>query len=365
MTDPIIIVGAGVSGLHAASLLVLQGIECKVFEARDRIGGRVLSQTVAESSNSGEFDLGPTWFWPQREPSIARLVKELDLNAFEQYTKGEILFRRFENGPIERHMLPEGADPKSARLKGGIGSLVDAIAAKLPAGTVELSTRVTEIRLDEEGKTVVQVKIPDGKIKHIRAKAVILALPPRIISQYIKFAPALPVNLMTSLEGNPTWMGGQAKVLAVYEHPFWREDGLSGQAISRGDILQEIHDASTEVGLGALFGFFGIPSSNRQIIGEVKIKELVIEQLIRFFGPQAGKPVLLMYKDWSVDPYTAADTDSEPLTAFPDYGLPIGLAEWENKIIFAGTETSSEHGGHLEGALLSAERAVTEVLIVK
>ncbi|MFD1739484.1 hypothetical protein ACFSCX_23670 [Bacillus salitolerans] len=45
----------------------------------------------------------------------------------------------------------------------------------------------------------------------------------------------------------------------------------------------------------------------------------------------------------------------------PDYDLPTGANVWEKKSIFAGTETSSEHGGHLEGALSSAERAVFEV----
>lgn len=364
MNDPVIIVGAGVSGLRAASLLISQGIECKVLESRDRIGGRVLSKSVLDRLDLGKYDLGPTWIWPQHEHSITHLVKELDLKVFEQYNKGAILFRRVENGPLERHILPEGADPKSFRLKGGIASLVDAIAAKLPIGTVELSSRVTEISIDEKGKTIVQVNQPDGQIKRMRTKAVILALPPRIVAQYISFTPALPLNLKMSLEEKSTWMGGQAKVVAIYDRPFWREDGLSGQAISRGDILQEIHDASPDGDSGALFGFFGISSKRRQEMGEERILELVVDQFVRFFGPLAEKPISLLYKDWSVDSETAVDSDSEPISAFPDYNLPIGLDEWDNRIIFAGTETSAEHGGHLEGALLAAERAVSETLLI-
>ena len=41
---------------------------------------------------------------------------------------------------------------------------------------------------------------------------------------------------------------------------------------------------------------------------------------------------------------------------------PTSDGVWDKKIIFAGTETSSEYGGHLEGALRSAERAVVEVI---
>ncbi len=361
MNNPVIIIGAGISGLYAASLLTSKGIPCKVIEARDRIGGRVLSEPVTERPELGKFDLGPTWFWPEHEPLIARLVKELNLTTFEQYTEGDILFERSENSPIERHILPQGADPKSARLTGGIASLVNAIAATLSKDAVELSTRATEISLGKDGKPSVQVELANGEKKSILAEAVILALPTRIIAEQIDFAPVLSSKLIKSLEDKSTWMGGQAKVIAVYDRPFWRETGLSGQAISRGSVLQEIHDASPEEGAGALFGFFAITPKDREKIGEKRILELVVDQLTRFYGPQAANPISLLYKDWSIDQQTAAVSDLEPLTDFPHYGLPIGSENWGNKIIFAGTETSTESGGHLEGALQSAERAVTEV----
>lgn len=60
MKNPIVIVGAGLSGLWAASLLTAQGIKCIVLEARDRIGGRVLSTSDPNRSDLGRFDLGPT-----------------------------------------------------------------------------------------------------------------------------------------------------------------------------------------------------------------------------------------------------------------------------------------------------------------
>src|SRR5690625_1845974 len=115
MNDPIIIVGAGLSGLRAASMLISQGIECSVLEARGRIGGRVLSKTAVDRPDLGKFDLGPTWFWPQHEPVISNLVKELDLKTFEQHTEGAILFEQSQNAPIQRHVLPEGAVESSVR----------------------------------------------------------------------------------------------------------------------------------------------------------------------------------------------------------------------------------------------------------
>lgn len=361
MNDPIIIVGAGLSGLRAASLLISQGIECRVLEARGRIGGRVLSKTVEDMPDFGTFDLGPTWFWPQHEPSISRLVSELGLQTIQQHTEGAILFEQSQNEPIQRHVLPEGTVEKSARIIGGIRSLIDAVSATLPLGTVELDTRVTAIRMDEEGAITLDAETAEGQKKSIRARAVILALPPRIVARHIAFTPSLPMELKTSLVDKPTWMAGQAKVVAIYNRPFWREDGLSGQVTSWAGPLQEIHDASPGTGSGALFGFFGISTKRRQELGEERVLKLVVDQLTRLFGPSAEKPISLLYKDWSSDPDTAVDEDSKPLRGFPNYGRPTNTSEWDKKIIFAGTETSSEQGGHLEGALRSAERSVLEV----
>jgi monoamine oxidase len=58
MKNPIVIVGAGLAGLRAASLLTAQGIKCKVLEARERIGGRVLSISDTNRPDLGKFDLG-------------------------------------------------------------------------------------------------------------------------------------------------------------------------------------------------------------------------------------------------------------------------------------------------------------------
>ncbi len=362
MNDPIIIVGAGLSGLRAASLLISQGINCRVLEARGRIGGRVLSETVVDMPKLGTFDLGPTWFWPQYEPSISSLVSELGLQTFSQHTEGAILLEQSKNEPIHRHVLPKGTVEKSVRMVGGVRSLIDAVSATLPPQTVELNTRVTAIHMDEEGTITLDADLAEGKKKSIRAGAVILALPPRIVVRHIAFSPSIPPDLISSLQDKPTWMAGQAKVVAIYNRPFWREDGLSGQVTSWAGPLQEIHDASPETGSGALFGFFGIPAKMRQELGEERVLKLVVDQLTNLFGPLAATPISLLYKDWTSDSETAVDEDTEPLREFPIYGLPTHhTSVWDKKIIFAGTETSSEQGGHLEGALRSAERAVLKV----
>lgn len=240
-------------------------------------------------------------------------------------------------------------------------SLIDAVYDTLPSGTVQLNTTVKSIRMDKAGNMTVEAD-QHGVKKEWKAEAIILAMPPRLIARCLEFSPSLPEELKGSLLGMPTWMAGQAKAVAIYERPFWREEGLSGQVTSWAGPLQEIHDASPDTGMGALFGFFGIPAMMRSQLGEDKVRKLVLEQLTRLFGAQASNPLSLLYKDWSVETHTAVEEDAEPLTSFPEYGPPGHAGLWEQKLLFAGTETAAENGGHLEGALLSAERAVSTLL---
>ncbi|WP_264740050.1 flavin monoamine oxidase family protein [Cytobacillus firmus] len=361
MNNPVVIVGAGLSGLRAASLLAAEGVKCKVLEARDRIGGRVLSTSDPNRPDLGKFDLGPTWFWPQYERTITNLVKELNLGTFAQYTKGAMLSERFQNEPPERYILPENSVERSIRFIGGVQSLIDAVADTIPSGIIELETRVTAIQLDEAGAITVEAELADGKRKKVSANSVILALPPRIVARHIEFSPSLSPNIITDLVSKPTWMAGQAKAVAIYDHPFWRESGLSGFATSWIGPLQEIHDASPETGSGALFGFFGMPAKTRRELGEDKVLNLVINQLVRLFGTYAQDVKAILYKDWSSNSETAVEEDLDPLRDFPNYDQPPKSGVWEKKIIFAGTETNSQFGGHLEGALLAAEKAVFEI----
>ncbi|WP_349305828.1 FAD-dependent oxidoreductase [Bacillus sp. FJAT-49711] len=103
-----------------ASLFTAQGIKCRVLEARDRIGGRILSSTDSNRHDLGKFDLGPTWFWPQYENTITNLIKELNIGTFVQYTKGTMLFERSKNQSPERYVMPENTDETSIRFIGGV-----------------------------------------------------------------------------------------------------------------------------------------------------------------------------------------------------------------------------------------------------
>ena len=81
-------------------------------------------------------------------------------------------------------------------------------------------------------------------------------------------SPALPQALARQWRATAIWMAPHAKYIAIYDTPFWREQGLSGEARSARGPLGEIHDASMPGGSAALFGFFGVPARVRKNVSE-------------------------------------------------------------------------------------------------
>ena len=132
--------------------------------------------------------------------------------------------------------------------------------------------------------------------------------------------------------------------------------------MSRRGPLMEIHDTSPESGGPfALFGFVGVPATSRT--DAVALRDACQHQLARLFGPQAAQPIELIQKDWAQDTFTAGPSDQIPLYHHRDYGLPRALSSLcDGRLLLGSTETASQFGGYLEGALEAAERCVGEIL---
>lgn len=82
----VVIVGAGLAGLCAVRALLERGAHCVVLEARNRVGGRTLSQELAGTM----IDLGGQWIGPTQN-RLAALAKELGVATFPQYHTGRKL----------------------------------------------------------------------------------------------------------------------------------------------------------------------------------------------------------------------------------------------------------------------------------
>lgn len=84
----VLVVGAGLSGLYAARILQRAGLTVAILEARDRIGGRVLSQRL---SNGTTVDLGGQWIGPGQKRVYA-LASEYGLKTIVTHTQGDNIF---------------------------------------------------------------------------------------------------------------------------------------------------------------------------------------------------------------------------------------------------------------------------------
>ena len=342
----IVLVGAGLAGLYAARLLAAAGLDFCLLDARERIGGRILSV--------GGFDLGPAWFWPDMQPMVTQLIAELGLKSFAQYADGDVLVERPQG--VQR-FAGFGQMAASFRIAGGIGALV-AVLSPGPE-QMRLGVTVTGVALREDGIHV-SARNAKGETVSMEAEQVLFALPPRLLEDTIDFTPAIAPQFRARWRATPTWMAPHAKFLAVYDRPFWRQAGLSGTAQSMVGPMVEIHDASAMDGDAALFGFVGVPAVARQKVGEEMLKRACLEQLGRLFGSAAGNPITVHFKDWAGDPLTATGEDR-------DGGHPSVLeqpwfdAAWTGRAILAGSETASAHPGYLEGALDAAHQAVRKI----
>jgi monoamine oxidase len=346
----LIVIGAGLSGLALARAAAQRGAEVVVLEARARVGGRVLSHRSA----AGAYDLGPAWVWPSIQPRIAREVNAASLSLYEQAEAGGVVYQD-HTGRTQR--LPHGfaQELPSMRIIGGVAALVEAVAAGLAPGVVRLEHAVRRIALTGSG-VAVTAETASGTLT-LSARRATLALPPRLIAE-IGIVPTLPPPVQTALAGVPSWMAGQAKALALYDLPVWRESGLSGGAFSQAGPLGELHDASLPgAAEAALFGFFAWPPAQRHA-RRTALPELVARQLGMLFGAEAARPRELIIQDWATEPLTATEADHSNGNAHPNYRQIALPSPWGERITLAGAEVASGFGGYLEGALAAAEAAL-------
>jgi monoamine oxidase len=357
----IAVVGAGLAGLYTAQALHAAGIDVLLLEARDRLGGRILTVGGDGAPSEDGFDLGPSWFWPEMQPAMADLIAELGLDSFVQHSTGDVIFERMSRERPQR-FSPAYENQQSMRVSGGTGAVVRALAARLPDGRIRLRTKVVAMALKDDA---VELSLcgADGAMELLRADHVVVALPPRLLDATITFSPAQDPAIAARWSSTPTWMAPHAKFFAIYDDAFWRKNGLSGTAQSMVGPMVEIHDSTTKSGNAAIFGFLGAGADQRASVGEEMLKRACVEQLGRLFGSQALTPRATLLKDWAADPFTATNDDRTG-GDHPTPGSPHWVTgAWEGRLVMAGSETSPSEPGYLAGAVAAAKQAFADILL--
>jgi monoamine oxidase len=236
-----------------------------------------------------------------------------------------------------------------------MATLTDALAARLLDGSLLLEHVLT--RVTDHGTHVsLSFTTPAGEVK-VDAATVVIALPPRLVAQNIRFEPELSPLTRAALRETPTWMATQAKYVVPQSEAFWRAQGRSGTAVApyHGAVLAEVWDACDAEGHAALSAFVGLAAGQREGFA-AGLPMLAASHLVQFFGPQA-EPAESHIQDWATEALTCSRLDLAQPAEHPDrVSESLQRPFWQGRLHLGGSETAAYAPGYMEGALEAAGR---------
>jgi monoamine oxidase len=439
----VVIIGAGVAGLVAAREILRRGHEVVVLEARNRVGGRLLTEELCDGV---PIEMGGQWVGP-RQHRVLALIEELGLSTFPTHTSGRhilelgnsrstytgriplfnplamadvgraqwALRRAARKIPLDAPWTASGGDrldgqtfatwlDRRLHTEGGHAIMRMATEAIFAAGPQDISalwalfyvhaaggldalinvaggaqqdrivggSQRIALTMAEElaDRVVLKTPItaidwtPSGVVLHSaagtthHARRAIVAIPPPLAAR-IRFKPALPTDRDQLVQRMP--MGRVIKINVGYPEPFWRADGLSGQANSGSRPLGTVFDNTPPTGSpGVLVGFLeGRHADFASKLSPEERRRTVLADLVAYFGESAANPIAYLERDWAAEEYTrgcyGAFAAPMTLTRFgPALRTPIGPLHW------AGTETATVWAGYIDGAIQSGQRSADE-----
>ena len=130
-----------------------------------------------------------------------------------------------------------------------------------------------------------------------RAPRVVLSVPPALALD-IAFDPVMPADRQALYRGMVA--GPESKTLLVYDEPFWRADGFSGQTSEPSSAAEVTIDASPadgRYGVLASFTFSGV-AEGFDALEERERRQILLDTLAARLGPRAANPVTIVETAW-------------------------------------------------------------------
>jgi monoamine oxidase len=242
---------------------------------------------------------------------------------------------------------------EDSRPVGGMGAIYHAMAARV-TDDIHVNRPVRSITQDGTGVTVRSDDMT------VRAKRVIVSVPLSIASQII-YEPMLPYDRSFLLQRVPS--GAIIKSHAVYDEPFWRKDGLTGQTAAPGTAASVTIDACTHNQQPGVLAIINEGPHARALakMSAAERRDAALSAIAERFGPKAKSPIEYVEQNWITERYSGgammAHTPPGVMTEFW-----YVVREPCNRIHWAGTETSAVMCGFVDGAVRSGERAAQEVM---
>ena len=337
-----LIIGAGLTGLTLAKLLHQAGETATIIEARDRIGGRILTK---RSKGQAPIEMGATWLG-KKHTALVQLLEDLGIPIFEQQLGTHAIYEPISTSPPQLVQLPPN-DAPSYRIAGGTDRLIQTLYDGLPAETVRPAEVLQKIEQQEEGLLVTTDQ------NQYLAQHVISTLPPYLLVNSVAFSPALPQDVMDVAQSTHTWMGDSIKVGLRFSQPFWRDQGKSGTIFSNVGPIPEMYDhANLEDDAFSLKGFL---NGAYHAAGPEQRRKAVLQQLQRYYGDEILEQLNYEEKVWRQEPYTFREYTGYILPHQNNGHAAYQQSYFNGRLFIAGSETAQQFPGYMEGAVRSAQ----------
>ena len=327
----------------------------------DRMARTVPVEAPWAAPKAAVWDNEPLGSWLARH----RIRSEVGNDLFQMATRGlfaaedsddvsllDLLFLVHAHQRIESLFSIEGGAQENL-VDGGMGAFADRVAAELgPA--VHLGSPVRTV-VQSDGDVLVR-----SEQVEVRCRRLVVTVPP-VLALDIGFDPELPEDRRTLYRR--AGAGAETKTLVVYDEPFWRTEGLSGQsahAHSAAEVTIDSSPARGRPGVLACFAF-GSVAAELARVPEAERRQRLLDTLAARFGPRAARPEAVVATAWFTEPWSRGCSVAHfPVGTLTGYGHllrePFGRVHW------AGTETATVSHGAVDGAIRSGERVAAEVL---
>jgi monoamine oxidase len=342
-----------ISPLAVASIVLAQ-------TRLDWMARQVPLNTPWTARRAAEWDSRTVASWIERcgiRTTIARDLFEMAVRGLMTTDLGDVsllhlLLLVHAHGSINTLFSIEGGSQENL-VDGGAGSIAHRVAERL-GDAVRLAAPVRSVTQDDD-----RVVVEAGGAS-VAARHAVMTVPPALVLD-IAFDPPLPDDRATLYRNAVA--GPETKTLMVYDEPFWRADGLSGQTSEPHSAAEVTIDATPAVGRpGVLASFtFGPVAAKVGALDPAERRRAVLDALAARIGPKAAAPVEFVETAWWKEEWTRGCSLAHlPPGILTRYGhllrTPFGRVHW------AGTETATMSHGAIDGAVRSGERAAAEIL---
>lgn len=254
---------------------------------------------------------------------------------------------------LELQLKVEGGAEQDM-IKGGMISMARKMADSL-GDAIVLNSPVTKISQDDNGVSV------DSREATVKAKQVVVCTPPNL-ADHIDYEPALPATKRQLLSRLPS--GNTIKFVCVYDEPFWRKDGVSGECAAIDEPMSMTLDTTPpDAKVGVLTGFVMGPDCLKvsETMSADERKAFAVKSMVARFGEKAGKPIHVLEHNWGTDRWTRGCHMAHYAPGvMTTYGHAI--RDSVGRIHWASTETSFSWNGNIDGAIKSGERIAQKMV---